>query len=131
MEEEQCGATLNKKVTGKNIYVGNLSYDAKDGDLYQVFAPYGIVKSVRIVKDKFSGESRGFAFVEMATLIETQLAIEGLQGRDFKGRKLMVKEAHPRSEGRPQGRKRDLGKRGGGSRQGERHANRRSKERRI
>jgi RNA recognition motif-containing protein len=94
-----------------NIYVGNLSYEATEEDLKQAFEAFGQVESVRIIKDKYSGESKGFGFVEMPAKGEGQSAIEGLNGKEFKGRTLNVNEARPRSEDRRGG-----GRRGGGRR---------------
>ncbi len=82
-----------------NIYVGNLSYTTTDEDLRQAFGAHGEVTSVNIIKDRFSGESRGFGFVEMATNEEAQAAIAGLNGTEMGGRTLNVNEARPRSEG--------------------------------
>lgn len=82
-----------------NIYVGNLSFNVTEADLREAFAAYGQVASVAIIKDKFSGESRGFAFVEMPSNTEAQAAIAGLNGKSFKGRELRVNEARPRTEG--------------------------------
>jgi len=82
-----------------NIYVGNLSYQASEEDIQAAFAAYGEVKSVAIIKDKETGRSRGFAFVEMAVAAEGQAAITGLNGKDLKGRALTVNEARPRTEG--------------------------------
>jgi cold-inducible RNA-binding protein len=81
-----------------NIYVGNLSFDTREEDLQTAFAEYGAVTSAAIIKDKFSGQSRGFAFVEMANNGEAQKAIEGLNGSDLHGRSLNVNEARPREE---------------------------------
>ena len=83
-----------------NIYVGNLSRDVSDEDLRQAFEAFGQVESVTIIKDKFSGEPRGFGFVEMPSKDEAQSAIEGLNGQDIKGHTLTVNEARPRSERR-------------------------------
>jgi len=82
-----------------NIYVGNLSRDVTEDDLRQAFAAFGQVTTVTIIKDKFSGESRGFGFVEMPAKAEAQSAIAGLNGKDLKGRNLNVNEARPRPEG--------------------------------
>jgi RNA recognition motif-containing protein len=99
-----------------NIYVGNLSREATEEDLKQAFEAFGQVSSATIIKDKFSGESRGFGFVEMPTKAEAQAAIAGLNGQDLKGRALKVSEARPRAE-RGGGGDRDFGgRRGGGSR---------------
>jgi len=82
-----------------NIYVGNLSREATEGELRQAFEAFGQVTSVNIIKDKYSGESRGFGFVEMATKSEAQAAINGLNGTTLGERTLSVNEARPRSEG--------------------------------
>ncbi|MCK4559184.1 MAG: RNA-binding protein [Calditrichia bacterium] len=94
-----------------NIYVGNLSRDVSEEDLRQAFEAFGQIESVNIIKDKFSGEPRGFGFVEMPSKTEAQSAIDGLNGKDLKGQSLNVNEARPRSEDRKGG-----GKRGGGRR---------------
>ena len=86
-----------------NIYVGNLSRDVSEEDLRQAFAAFGTVATVSIIKDKFSGEPRGFGFVEMPTKAEAQAAISGLDGKDLKGRALSVNEARPRTERRAGG----------------------------
>jgi len=83
-----------------NIYVGNLSGDVSDEDLRQAFEAFGQVASATVIKDKFSGESRGFGFVEMPSKNEAHLAIEGLNGKDLKGQSLNVNEARPRTESR-------------------------------
>ena len=88
------------------LYVGNLSYDAKDSDLQTLFSKYGNVQSVSIIADRFTGRSKGFGFVEMASGEEAEKAL-ALNGTDFLGRNITVSEARPkesRSEGRrPQG----------------------------
>jgi RNA recognition motif-containing protein len=94
-----------------NIYVGNLSNEVTEEDLKQAFEGFGQVVSVNIIKDRYSGESRGFGFVEMPAKAEAQSAIEGLNGKELKGQMLKVSEARPRSEGRRGG-----GRRGGGRR---------------
>lgn len=81
-----------------NIYVGNLSFDASEDDIREAFAAFGTVTSVAIIKDKFSGQSRGFGFVEMANAEEAKAAIQGLNSTDLKGRTLTVNEARPREE---------------------------------
>lgn len=93
-----------------NIYVGNLSYAITEDDLRQAFEAYGQVTSASIIKDKFSGQSKGFGFVEMPSQDEAKAAIAGLNGKDMKGRSLSVNEARPRSEGGGGG--------GGGGRRG-------------
>ena len=81
-----------------NIYVGNLSYKASEEELRQAFAAYGQVSSVAIIKDAATGQSRGFAFVEMPNGTEGQAAITGMNGKDLNGRPLKVNEARPREE---------------------------------
>lgn len=80
---------------GKKIYVGNLSYNVGDQELGEVFAQYGNVESARIVIDRESGRSKGFAFVEMSTDEEAKEAIEKLNGTDLAGRNMNVSEAKP------------------------------------
>jgi RNA recognition motif-containing protein len=91
-----------------NIYVGNLSYDANEEDLQEAFKAFGQVKSVKIITDRYSGKSKGFGFVEMPSKVQGQAAIDGLNGRDLKGRTLTVNEARPRTESRG-----DRGRHGG------------------
>jgi cold-inducible RNA-binding protein len=82
-----------------NIYVGNLSRETTEDELRQAFEAFGQVTSVNIIKDRYSGESRGFGFVEMSTKSEAQAAINGLNGTALGERTLSVNEARPRSEG--------------------------------
>ncbi len=79
-----------------NIYVGDLSYDVTEDDLKAVFSEFGEVDSVNIIKDKFSGRSKGFGFVEMPNNSEADKAIEALKGTELKGRNLKVNQAKPR-----------------------------------
>jgi RNA recognition motif-containing protein len=81
-----------------NIYVGNLSFDTTEDDLRDAFAAYGEVSSVSVIKDKISGQSRGFGFVEMAGKPEAHTAMQSLSGTDLNGRNLTVNEAKPREE---------------------------------
>jgi cold-inducible RNA-binding protein len=90
---------LQKEIKMK-IYVGNLSYEVIEEDLRLALEPFGKVESVTIIKDKHSGQSKGFGFVEMASKAEGQSAIDGLNGKELKGRTLNVNEARPRTEGR-------------------------------
>lgn len=83
-----------------NIYVGNLAREATEADLREAFEAFGQVSAVNIIKDKFSGESRGFGFVEMPAKAEAESAIAGVNGKELKGRTLNVNEARPRPEGR-------------------------------
>ncbi len=79
----------------KTIYVGNLSFQSTEAEIESLFAPYGAVNRVSLIKDKISGQSRGFAFVEMDDDGEAQAAIEGLNGTQLGGRSLKVNEAQP------------------------------------
>ena len=83
-----------------NIYVGNLPREASEGDLRQSFEAFGQVTSVKIITDKFTGDSRGFGFVEMPNSSEAKSAISGLDGKDLKGHNLKVNEARPRRDDR-------------------------------
>jgi len=83
-----------------NIYVGNLPREATEDDLRQAFEAFGQVTTVKIITDKFTGDPRGFGFVEMPTGPEAQAAISGLDGKDLKGRALRVNEARPRRDDR-------------------------------
>ena len=94
-----------------NIYVGNLAPEVTDEDLRQSFEACGEVASVTIIKDKFSGESRGFGFVEMPDQNNAQAAINSLNGKELKGRTLNVNEARPRPQ---RGGNRGGGRGGGG-----------------
>jgi len=85
------------------IYVGNLSYEVTEEDLRLALEPFGQVESATIIKDKHSGQSKGFGFVEMASKAEGQSAIDGLNGKELKGRTLNVNEARPRTESRGSG----------------------------
>ena len=81
-----------------NIYVGNLSRDVSTEDLRQAFEAHGEVSSANIIKDKYSGEPRGFGFVEMPNKAEAQTAIENLNGKDLLGQQMNVNEARPRTD---------------------------------
>ncbi len=82
-----------------NIYVGNLSPDTTETELRDAFAAFGQVQTATIIKDRNSGEPRGFGFVEMPARTEAQNAIKSLNGTVLKGRTLNVNEARPRTEG--------------------------------
>ena len=86
-----------------NIYVGNLSYGVTEEELQEAFESFGEVTSVKIIKDKYSGQSKGFGFVEMPNKEDGESAINSLKDKDFKGRKLNVNEARPRDGGGRQG----------------------------
>ncbi|MFA6597817.1 MAG: RNA-binding protein [Ignavibacteriaceae bacterium] len=94
-----------------NIYVGNLSREVSDEDLMTEFSAYGKVKSVKVIRDLFSGDSKGFGFVEMVVATEAQKAIDELNTKEVKGKKLVVNEARPKTDDR-------RGGSGGGSRGG-------------
>jgi len=80
-----------------NIYVGNLPPDASERDLILAFETFGCVESAHIIKDRVTGESRGFGFVDMPREKEGQTAINGMNNKDFKGRPINVEEARPRT----------------------------------
>ena len=82
-----------------NIYVGNLSYEMTEDDLKGLFEAFGQVSSSSVIRDKFSGQSKGFGFVEMPTDAEGKAAIGGLNGKEIKGRTISVDEARPRAGG--------------------------------
>jgi RNA recognition motif-containing protein len=86
--------------TQMNIYIGNLPFNAAEDELRELFAAFGQVDTVSLIKDKYTGQSRGFGFVEMPNLKEAQAAIAGLNGTDFMGRNLTVNPARPREERR-------------------------------
>jgi RNA recognition motif-containing protein len=88
-----------KQVFSMNIYVGNLSYSVTSDDLRKAFEPFGDVSSANVVTDKFTGQSKGFGFVEMSNKAHGDAAIKALDGKDLKGRAIRVNEARPRTEG--------------------------------
>ncbi len=81
-----------------NIYIGNLSFTTTEADLKEAFQAFGEVQNCNIIKDKYSGQSRGFGFIEMPNKEEAEKAISMLNGKDFKGRALKVNEAKARTE---------------------------------
>jgi len=83
---------------GKKLYVGNLSYSMTDADLQNLFEQHGAVQSAQVIKDRDTGRSKGFGFVEMDSSAEAQAAISALNGQDLNGRSLTVNEARPREE---------------------------------
>lgn len=93
-----------------NIYVGNLSREVNDEDLRIAFESFGKVTSAKVIKDMFSGESKGFGFIEMPVKTEAQAAIAGMNSKEMKGKVLNVNEARPRANGG--------GRSGGGRRSG-------------
>jgi RNA recognition motif-containing protein len=100
----------------KKLYVGNLAYAVTDEDLRNLFSQSGTVESVAVISDKFTGQSKGFGFVEMADAGAAAAAIQSLDGTEFKGRNLKVNEAKPREGGGGGGRSGDRS--GGGGRGG-------------
>ena len=86
------------------MYVGNINYETNEDQLNEVFSEYGDVVSVNIVTDKFSGKSRGFAFIEMANDEEADSAMAGLNGKEIDGRKIKVNEARRREDNQRRGR---------------------------
>jgi RNA recognition motif-containing protein len=82
----------------KRLYVGNISYGMTEGDLEQVFSAHGTVEFARVIKDRDTGRSKGFAFVEMSNEEEARNAIAALNGQEVNGRTLTINEARPRAE---------------------------------
>ncbi len=101
------------------LYVGNLSYDVTDAELREAFGAYGRVASADVVKDRYSGQSKGFGFVEMPAKEEAEAAMQALNGTALRGRSINVNEARPRADGAGGGgRDRRGGGGGGGGRGG-------------
>jgi cold-inducible RNA-binding protein len=99
---------------GNKLYVGGLPYSVTETRLQEIFAAHGTVESAKVIKDKFTGQSRGFGFVDMGSGGEAQRAIQALNGTDLDGRTLVVNEAKPME--RRDGGDRDRGNRSGGGR---------------
>jgi RNA recognition motif-containing protein len=93
------------------IYVGNLSSDVTDETIREAFESFGQVASAKVIKDKYTGQSRGFGFVEMVEQTQAQTAIKNLNGKELQGKEISVSEARPR---------RDEGRTGGGRMEGNR-----------
>jgi RNA recognition motif-containing protein len=91
---------FEERGTNMNIYVGNLASDVTEEELREEFKAFGEITSISIIKDKYSGQSRGFGFVEMPSKSEGEAAIAGLKGKTLKERTLDVNEARPRSDSR-------------------------------
>ena len=98
------------------IYVGNLSYDVSESDLEKAFGEFGAVSSVSLIKDKQTGESKGFGFVEMPEVSEGQAAVKEMNGKEFMGRELKVDQAKDKPARPGGGRGGFGGPRGGGGR---------------
>ncbi len=92
---------------GTKLYVGSLPYSTTEQELSQLFSPHGTVQSAKVITDRYTGQSRGFGFVEMATGEEAQKAITALNGTELGGRTLVINEARPQE-------KRSFGGGGGG-----------------
>ena len=81
-----------------NIYVGNLLFDVSESDLREAFGKFGEITEVRLIMDKYSGKSKGFAFIEMPSKEEAEKAIEEMNGKEFMGREITVSEAKPKTD---------------------------------
>lgn len=88
---------------GNKLYVGNLPYSVRDGDLEQAFSAFGTVTSAKVMMERDTGRSKGFGFVEMGSDAHAQAAIEGMNGQAMGGRSLVVNEARPMEPRRPGG----------------------------
>jgi RNA recognition motif-containing protein len=102
--KEKEKRSKNRRMT-MNIYVGNLSSDVTDETIREAFESFGQVTSARVIKDKYSGQPRGFGFVEMPGQSQAQTAIKSLNGKELLGKEMSVNEARPRP---------DQGRTGGG-----------------
>jgi cold-inducible RNA-binding protein len=89
---------------GKKLYVGNLAFSVTEDELSRKLSEFGKVESAKIIVDRDTGRSKGFGFVEMSTDSEAHAAIDGLHGKQFDGRPLVVNEARPKTEGNSRGR---------------------------
>ena len=88
---------------GNKLYVGNLPYSFRDSDMEQAFGQFGTVTSAKVMMDRDTGRSKGFGFVEMSSDAEAQSAIQGMNGREYGGRGLVVNEARPMEPRSPGG----------------------------
>jgi len=96
-----------------NIYVGNLSYDVTDETIQGTFESFGEVTSAKVIKDKYTGQSRGFAFVEMPDQTQAQTAVKSLNGKELQGKDIKVSEARPNTgDRRPRGGRMEDNRRG-------------------
>ena len=102
----------------KKLYVGNLSFDIDNAALEKLFAPCGTVESANVINDRYTGQSKGFGFVEMSTNEEAKAAIAALDGKEHGGRALKVNEAKPREDRGGGGGRGGYGGGGGGGRGG-------------
>ena len=101
---------------GKKLYVGNLPYSVRDGDLEQAFGQFGSVTSAKVMMERDTGRSKGFGFVEMGSDEEAQSAINGMNGQPLGGRSVVVNEARPMEERPPRSGGGGFGGGGGGGR---------------
>jgi len=99
----------------KSLFVGNMSFQTTEGELRELFAPFGQVTRVHIAMDRETGRARGFAFIEMPNDAEAAAAMTALDGKEVGGRNLKVNEARPKGEGGPPRGPRNFGGPGGGS----------------
>ena len=99
-----------------NIYIGNLAAQVTDQELENLFKSYGAIKSVKIIRDMFSGESKGFGFVEMKEKAAGETAIKELNAKELGGKKIVVNEARPKTDNRHGGRGGFRGGNSGGNR---------------
>src|SRR5512135_245197 len=95
---EEKEKTSKKRRMIMNIYVGNLSSDVTDESIREAFVSFGKVTSARVIKDKYTGQSRGFGFVEMGEQTQAQTAIKSLNGKELMGKEITVSEARPRRD---------------------------------
>lgn len=98
-----------------NIFVGNLSNNVQEEDLMNLFSEFGQVREIKIIRDMFSQQSKGFGFVEMPGLADAQKAINALNTKEVKGKKLVVNEARPKTDSRKRFNSSNRGGRSGGS----------------
>jgi RNA recognition motif-containing protein len=117
-EAAACRRKKGFTTLGKKLYVGSLSYQTNDAELEDLFARAGTVTSAQVVTDRYSGDSKGFGFVEMSTDEEAQNAINMFNGTSFGGRTIVVNEARPRENGGGGGRSGGGYGGGGGGRSG-------------
>jgi RNA recognition motif-containing protein len=112
---EEYNDSVKEPVLAKRIYVGSLPYSVTETQLEDLFSPYGLINQVDVITDKYTGQAKGFAFVEMANDDEAEKAIQALNGTELGGRTLVVNEARAReSSGARPGRSGGFGNRSGG-----------------
>ena len=99
-EERFFDHATHVKESHMNMYIGNLAYNVTEEDLTEAFSEFGNVESVNIIKDRFSGQSKGFGFVDMPDNSEADKAIKALNGKDIKGRDIKVNQANQKTKGK-------------------------------